>query len=345
MSPLPPCAGGDALPPLHSSGIGFHMLGVWQRSDACWYELIAAEGYRPGSPSAAFHPFFPVLTHITSYVLADDLTLSGLAVAGGAYIAAMLGLFALVRDDFGEAIARRAVVFISLFPTAFFFFAPFTEALFLALCVWALHMARRGLWWWAALLALLAGITRTQGVLLALPLAWLVFRQWRVERRWRPVMLVPILPALSYLGFLIYSKLVTGWTMFQVLSIAWAIRWTTPWSTVATSWQFVMKTGNIVESCNLVAVLLCAGLLLVGLRRLPVLYSLFALPQFLLDICRTSPLFPLESNARYMLTLFPAFVMLAILLRQRRAQQLWFAGSGALLGVLLGLFTLGAFVG
>jgi hypothetical protein len=56
---------------------------------------------------------------------------------------------------------------------------------------------------------LLAGITRTQGVLLALPLAWLVFQQWRVERRWRLVMLVPILPALSYLGFLIYSKLVT----------------------------------------------------------------------------------------------------------------------------------------
>jgi hypothetical protein len=48
----------------------------------------------------------------------------------------------LVLRDFDRDTARRAASTSPIFPTTFFFFAPFTEALFLAASVWAIYAAR-----------------------------------------------------------------------------------------------------------------------------------------------------------------------------------------------------------
>ena len=74
----------------------------------------------------AFYPLYPLLMRAASLPLADNLTLGGLAVSGAAYIAAMTGLYRLVRDDFDDPVARRAILYLSIFPIAFFLFAPFT---------------------------------------------------------------------------------------------------------------------------------------------------------------------------------------------------------------------------
>ena len=59
-------------------------------------------------------------------------------------LAALLGIAALAHRDYDAGTARRAVLYLTLFPTAFFTFAGYAESLFLALAVWCFVVVRHG---------------------------------------------------------------------------------------------------------------------------------------------------------------------------------------------------------
>ena len=160
------------IPPLADQGPAFPLVGVWQRWDACWYSKIATFGYEPQELSVNFWPAFPVAMGILADLMGGAVAFAGLVVSGVAYIAAMIGLRRLVERDVDEPVARWTVLFISVFPTAFFMFAPFTESLFLALAVWTIIGARERRWLLAAIAGALAALTRIQGLFLALPVGW-----------------------------------------------------------------------------------------------------------------------------------------------------------------------------
>lgn len=342
-----PCALSVPAPGLHPTGLGFPLLGVWERYDACFYQRIAAWGYRPGDEGGAFFPLYPLLMRVAG-ALTGDLTLAGLAVSGIATVAALLGLQRLVARDFGAAVARRATLYLALFPTVVFLFVPYAEALFLALAVWAILCARRGAWGWAAPLALLAGLTRTQGVLLCLPLAWEFLAQWRrpdaTPRPGRRAALVPTLPAAAFGAFFIYGRLATGLTIFQA-EHAWGGGATTPWTLLAHSWQYIVAHADVIEASNLLAFGLFVALLAIGARRLPLSYTLYAAPQLLVIALREGGRSPLMSTSRFVLVLFPCFVALALLLGEGRRHRAWLLGSAALLTLALTLYVGGSFVG
>ena len=152
------------IPPLADQGAAFPLVGVWQRWDACWYSKIAAFGYEPAELSVTFWPLFPVLTGGVARVVGGSVALAGLIVSGIAYVAAMVGLYRLVARDVDGEIARRTMILLTIFPSAFFLFAPFTESLFLALAVWTIVAARERMWAWAFALGLLGALTRFQGI-------------------------------------------------------------------------------------------------------------------------------------------------------------------------------------
>ena len=344
-----PCAGGERAPVLQATGRAFRLLGVWERWDACWYEKIAAVGYQPNDPSVAFFPLYPLLMRAVSLPLVGNLTLAGLIVSGVAYIAAVTGLYQLVQYDFDEGVARRAVLYLSIFPSAFFLFAPFTEALFLALAVWTIYVARRGAWGWAALLALPVGLTRAQGALLALPLAWEVARQWRAGGRRLEWALVPLLPVCGVLAFVTYSKVFTGWTTFTAQRTFWGATPQLPWVVVARSWEHLRGRGDAIEALNLALLLAFGALFLLGLRRLPPAYTLYVAPQLLLISSRLLPsgqnvASPLMSTSRYVVVLFPLFILLALAGEHRRLHYSWLLCSTLLLALLLYAFLSGRFV-
>ena len=96
---------------------------------------------------------------------ADEL-IAALLVSNVAFLGALLALFALTADAFGERVARRAIVVAALFPTAFFFLAPYTESLFLFLSILAFRAARWDRWGHVAVTGALAALTRSVGILL-----------------------------------------------------------------------------------------------------------------------------------------------------------------------------------
>ncbi len=342
------------LPQLADHGAEFPLVGVWQRWDACWYTKIATFGYEAGENSVNFWPMFPLLTGLVGRLLLGSMALGGLVVASIAYVAAMTGLRRLVSFDFDDRTALTTIIAISIFPTAFFFFAPFTESLFLAASVWAIYAARRRWWTVAAIAGLLAALTRIQGVFLMLPIGWEVLMAWR-EAGWRfrehampPARMIlrpsiaALAPAIGFDGFLAFSLIVAGQTPLDTQEAWGGKSFHPPWDVVDASWRFAVEHHDPLQVLNLVSLILFTVVILVGLRRVPVSYSLFAIPQIILIGTRIQPT-PLTSTARYLLVLFPVFVILA-LVPWRWAKFAWGLGSAMLLALLLAMFLHGEYV-
>jgi hypothetical protein len=346
--------GWATIPPLADQGPAFPFIGVWQRWDACWYTKIATYGYEPGVDSVNFWPLFPLLTGLAGRLLAGSMALGGLVVAGIAYVVAMTGLRRLVAIDFDDEAALTTVIAISIFPTAFFFFAPFTESLFLACAVWSILAARRRLWLLAAVAGLLAALTRIQGVFLVLPMGWEAVMYWR-ELGWgrtgRPsvgALMTPTLatlaPAVGFVSFLVASSLVAGQTPLDTQEAWGGTNFHPPWEVVDASWRWALEHHDPLQLLNLVTLLLFGFIALLGLRQVPIAYSLYALPQILILATRIQPT-PLTSTARYLLVVFPVFVVLALVPpRWRWLRFGWAVVSIMLLGLLVADFIRGNYV-
>jgi hypothetical protein len=359
------------FPPLDDQSPAFQLIGVWQRWDACWYTKIATHGYALGDNSVNFWPLFPALTSVVGRLLGGDMALGGLVVNAFAYIIAMVGLLRLVGLDFGRRIASRTVLFLSVFPTAFFLFAPFTEAVFLAAAVWAIYASRQRKWLLAAGAGFLAALTRIQGVFLVFPIGWealmavwiasgavlsdadtvtvgrrLSRRLWALLSVWQDhaVAGVAVLaPAIGFVGFLSFASAVSGQTPLDTQEAWGGKNFYAPWDVIAASWNWAMNQHDVIQLVNLGALILFGGATIAGLTRMPLAYSLYAAPQVLLLATRIQPT-PLTSTARYLLVVFPVFVLLALAGRNRRFERAWLLFSVLVMAYLLGRFLQGDYV-
>ncbi len=337
-----------SMPVLYSDGIEGRLLGVWQRWDACWYLRIATFGYEPGEPGTAFFPLFPTSIRVLGPLLGGNLALAALVVAALGYIAAMTILHVMVRADFDRRTADRTILYLSVFPTAFFFFAPFTESLFLALALASIYLVRTGRHGYAVAAALLAGLTRPQGVLLAVPLAWeafLVLRANGYARGQRQALATAVAaacaPLVGFLVFVGYTSIATGLSPSDAATQHWGYSIGAPWDVLSHAWRWMLDPANAgfaniqaLTGFHLVMIAIFIALLAVGLRRLPVTYSLYVAPQLLL-ITAGGPATPLESASRFMLVMFPIFVVLGLLGRRRWFHTSWLVASILGLGLLL----------
>ncbi len=352
----PPCHFELALdhwktnPPLANSGIEFPLVGVWQRWDACWYSKVATFGYEAGEDSIAFWPLLPALMHVVAWPLGGDVALSGLIVVGFFYVLAVIGLYRLVTRDFSEPVAQRTVLFITIAPAALFLFAPFTEAPFLALSVWTILAARERRWLLAAFVGLLAGLTRIQGVFLVLPLAWEAWCAWR-ERRASGAGPLPAAaslvalaaPLVGFVSFFAATSIVVGRTPLDAQQVWGGTNFHPSWEVVNASLNWIIAHHDPVQAINLAMLLLFVGLVAAGLPRLPVSYSLLAIPQVVLLAIRIQPT-PLTSTSRYLEVVFPAFVVVALVTEGRRRAVTWGVLSLLALAALTWLFVNGEWV-
>lgn len=359
--------GWATIPLLDGSGAAFPLVGVWQRWDACWYTKIAAFGYEPGTDATAFFPAFPLLMRAVAAPLAGDVALAGMVLNLVLSVVGLAGLHRLVTRDLGVRVADRTVVYLSVFPAALFLYAPFTEALFLATTAWAFVGARERRWWLAAAAAFVAGLTRPQGVLLLLPIAWEVVVAWRSGDLVRPraasralsVLDIARPSTLDRLGpacaiaapvagiaiFAWYTSAVAGLPFFDAQD-AWGGReFHPPWETIAAAIDWVRAGGQSagVELLNVAFLLLFAVVTLAAVRRLPASYTLYSAAALLLIAVRIQPI-PLTSTMRFLLVLFPVFAALGIAGRSRRFDRAWTIGSTILLGLAAATFVRGDFV-
>jgi hypothetical protein len=171
--------------------------------DSGWYFDIAQRGYYwnpTGQSSLAFFPLYPMLMRALAWPFGGSdraLWTAGIVLS---YSCLLLGLAVLHRftaRTLGDReTARRTVLYVAVFPFAYFFTQVYTESLFLLTSVSAVAAALGSRWAWAGAFGALAALTRPNGVLIAVPLGLLALagrpRLVELARRAAALALVPL---------------------------------------------------------------------------------------------------------------------------------------------------------
>ena len=173
LRPTPLAPTGDAAVDAHPLGF---FLSAWRHWDAVWFARIAEHGY--DRHATAFFPLYPLLVRVVT-LGTGRVTEAGVLVSVVCFAGALVLIYQLVRDEFDASTAAWTVILLSFASTSFFFQAVYSESLFLLLTVACFSAARRGHWLLAGLAGGLAALTRSAGVLLVVPLAWMWVEQYR----------------------------------------------------------------------------------------------------------------------------------------------------------------------
>ncbi len=305
-----------AAPPLQ---IIMRQFSHW---DSPHYIDIAENGYvNEGEQRLfiVFFPLYPLLIRLITFNF-EYANLSALIVSNVGSVFAAVYLFKLAQLDFGDSVAKKAVLYLCVFPTAYFLSAVYTEGLFFALVIASVYYARVGKWHFAGSLSLFASLTRIAGLLLfpTLIVEYLHQKEWKL----RKVDFKVLWTGLALIGFLIYlgiNSQVTG-NCFTFMEIE-----RTHWSqsidpvqglTSAYNWAVTATFPDNITVGSAEIIFAVFGLLMVAagfLRRLRPSYNVYMLLTWMLSVATGWWI----SVPRYVMAMFPMFILLGLFTRKR----------------------------
>jgi Mannosyltransferase (PIG-V) len=330
---------------------------VWARWDSVWFLRIAEHGYDAATGAAsAFYPLYPATVAVLGRAFFGHYVLAGIVISLAASFCAFLLLYELAEERLGADGARRAVLYLALFPFALFFQAVYSESLYLLLTVAAFVLAERRRYPAAGAVAGLALLTRPTGVALLPALALLA---WRERDRVRALAWLALAP-LMFAAYPLYLWQADGdpWAFLRAqrlwsrhlspagpfggiwdgLRAGWAgIEQLASGSQTHIYWTAVRDTDPIrAATLNLECLaflVLFVVLTVIAWRRFGAPYGLFAALSLAIPLSVPSERWPLLSMPRFGLTIFPLFLALAVLGGRPRAHTAIIAVSSLLLGV------------
>ena len=334
-------------------------LNYWAHWDGVWYWQIAYGGYEVGRPYlTGFFPLFPLLVHLAT-TLGGDLALWGVAISLAATLFALYFLYRIAEKLWDVTAAQATTLAFAFFPTAFFLNAIYTEALFVAFAAgsyWAAYVRRDLLL--AGVLGALAAATRNVGVLLLIPLGY----EWLRNRRefgWRGLVEIALVPV-GLLGYMVFLQGRFGNPLMftEAQSLYWSRDLTNPLDTLKGAWtdagagmRYVLDPATLfldpaahpaLEASgvvNLVFLVLALALMGGGFAILPLGLSLFTFFIMLLHLLTPNAGLPLLGLPRFVLVIFPLFLVLGYLLsRSRPLLYFWLLLSSSLGAALTAMF-------
>lgn len=289
------------------------LLEPWQRFDTLHYLRIAAEGYDASPEDTVFAPLYPALIRSLGLMLDGNYLFAALLISNIAAFAALFLLFKLVEFELDRSAARRATLYLVVSPVAFFLFAGYSESLYLALSIAAIYFVRQARWGCAGLMAFLAAWTRTSGWILVFPFLYEYIHPRHKLRPSRTALFSVAAAPLGLAMFLLYRYL-AGYPPLEVLyTTYWRSRVVPPWVSILVASRHILSgSGHPADIFDLCLTFVFIGLTIAAWRRLPTVYTLYLGVGILFPLTRLKvPLYPLQSQSRYLLTLFPAFMVLA----------------------------------
>src|SRR5205807_2134424 len=119
----------------------------WWRSDAVHYVEVAYLGYAHHMPLSVFFPLFPLLMHSLGGLLGGSILsdyTAGIILANMCFYAVLVLFYQLLYKDFGHTVAKYTLIYLAFAPYGLFFFAGYTESLFLLLSLGVFYFLQRG---------------------------------------------------------------------------------------------------------------------------------------------------------------------------------------------------------
>jgi 4-amino-4-deoxy-L-arabinose transferase-like glycosyltransferase len=324
-------------PRLHELGWA---MDIWARWDSDFFLRIAEDGY--DKASAAFSPLYPALVGALGRVLFGHYVLAGILISLAAGLAAFALLYRLGEELVGADAARRAVLYLAVFPMSLFLGAVYSESLFLLLSVAAFSLAERRRFLAAGITCGLALLTRPFGLALLPALAVLA---WRAPRRRESLAgLAAALPIALVYPLVLWAQVGDPFAFADAQGrwhrhLSWAGPLGGIWSgfrdavTGATPAGAAELHAAAVNWEGLVALVIFSALAVLAWKRLGAAYGLFAVLSLALPLSLPSDRWPLLSLPRFVLPVFPFFLALATLGRNPRAHATILSVSAIFLGV------------
>lgn len=315
----------------------------WANFDGEHYIAIAIFGYK--GLEQAFFPVYPILINFFSRPDIFNIPVSlfsasfwGLAVSNFSLLASLILIFKLIIIDYPKKIAWLTLILLLVFPTSFYFGAVYSESLFLLLSLLAFFFARKGNFFLASTVGIIASATRIFGFLL-LPAFFIEAKQQKIPlRKYFWIFLIP----LGLIFYMIYQWWLVGdpLAFYRLQKIVGEQHQSglTILPQVYFRYLKMLLTVNPFDPIYQTIILeFFSGILFFILpiygyfKKVSKAYIFYAIVGFLLPTIQGS----FSSVPRYILVFFPSFLCLAIFISG--VSKFWKIFSLAVLTAWLGL--------
>ena len=325
----------------------------WYRWDTGWYLKIASLGYAVDDNSTGFQPLYPFLIKALNAIGVNYL-MAALLISRISCLVAIYLLFKITLDLYhSEQTARRTALILLTFPAAFFLFVGYTEALTLALSLACFYFLTKNMWLLSGIAGGLAAMTRIQAIVIVVPMLWIALSgrtalypvinlsatiqsikermNWLGQHIVSKQTIIPVfssvLPVIFIGAYSIYLK-VSG---FETIAGAYANRGTRvvmPWIGLWDLGQRLLHNRMaITDYIEIGLFILFTIAFLIGIKELPVAFSLYNLAMIAIILMRVYEVSFLPGFMRYMLIIFPIFIVFGKKLQNRWAFYTAIAGS------------------
>lgn len=298
------------------AGVPNRVLNPWTLFDSRYYLEISGQGYRP--LTATFFPLYPLLLRLAG---TDPLLEAawGIALSTLAFGIGLALVHRLTELEYGSRAADLAVWLLAFFPISAVFSAVYSDALFLALLAATMLLVRQEHWGWAAVPALLAGVTRNAGLVITAALAvewWLRNRRgWPQGSRLSGLVAV-LAPLAGLVGVEAYLGHRFGNPLAGVSSQqSYGRHLAPPWQPVLNDLGDLAagRDLNAVTVLGLLATLGAVALVTRRRRQQPPGYSVLVLGIIAMQLVYARTFAPyLNSSLRFLATTFPFVQLLAL---------------------------------
>jgi len=307
---------------LYSEISPIHPNWLWSRAnfDGIHYLSISRSGY--DLHQQAFFPLYPQLINFLKPLFNSKDLFSALFISSFSFLVSMIFLYKLVRLDLSKSIAKRTLVYLLIFPTAFYFTMVYTESLFLMFILGSFYFARSRRFWLAGIFGALGAMTRLPGIFLfpALGVEWWFYQKDLKDKKKAISSLIPLF--LIPLGLLYYIRFLSIRFGDPLMFIH-----VQPYFGAGRSggkiillyqvfWRYFKMLITVDKMTPTYFVVVLEFLSTVGFLALAILTALRRWYSYLvfmaLALIAPSLTGTLSSVPRYVLVLFPGFIILAI---------------------------------
>jgi hypothetical protein len=299
--------------------------------DAQHYLFLADNGYITGQESNRFFPLYPAFIFALTIFIRNSL-ISSYILSVIFCFGSVVTLFKLTEKLFPKRnISLLAVLLFLAFPTAFYLTLPYTESLFIFLCLQFFYRMEMKKFRTALLFLLLIPLTRPTGIFIILPCLFYLANNPPTRYITLPTFNKPIkIPFVKNI-FLIIAPLlgISLYFLFHRIVLGGAFEGLNGINSIA-SWNpiNILDPGSLIR--NLISVklqwhgfqnsLLDRAFFIFFLGMLPIIYK--KMPRQYFYFALVMGLVPLlgsfTSYMRYLLPVFPIYIVLADLLAKQK---------------------------
>lgn len=335
--------------------VGSFLFSSWANFDGVHYLLIAANGY---TESAGFFPLFPLLIFVLTSIVSPSAAiypfypipyLTVLLATNLLFLMALIILYKLIKIDYQDNLPIFTILFMLIFPASFFFASIYSEGLFLLLSLLSFYFARTNRWFLATLCAGLLTATRAVGIAIIPALLFEFIKQEKSV--FKPKGLLLLITPLGILGYMLFNFLKWG-DAFYFIQAQGSFHNERTVDTIVLIPQTIFRYIKILLTVNpniyewWIALFEISTFIFVSImlfiawkKKIRLTYLIFSVIAFLIPISTGT----FSGLPRYVLTLFPIFIALA-LVKSKLIKISYAVICSILLFILFMLFSRGYYI-